>query len=400
MIKAKASLKGKINYVVEYVEPVTQEKTAIPTEDIQEIIPDKNITGLSKVIIQPIPNEYAKTEGTLAISNNGEYNVKTYEKVNVQTSPKIVDIDYTKINDNASYTNFYYMITHIYDVDLSSISRNHCKYLFANLINLIYLPDQIEIPQNITNIANMFNSCNKLTKIPEMNTSNINDMSSLFAYCSNLESIPLLDVANVKYTSSMFTDCSKLKELPDLSFGDLSSGNSMFLNCSNLLNLNNIKINKISGLLSHMFFSCFHLKNLPVLQNKDFSGVTYMGNFANSCYILEDIVSFFGENPNTTNCTDFSNAFRACYLLKDLPVFDFSKAKNLASMFDSILSKNNLTDNALNNILLSCCTVGSSYTSTKTLKTLFNATLGREYQARIQSLPAYQQFLDAGWTIN
>ena len=35
-----------------------QEKKVIPTKEIQEILPDKEYDGLSKVIVDKIPNEY------------------------------------------------------------------------------------------------------------------------------------------------------------------------------------------------------------------------------------------------------------------------------------------------------------------------------------------------------
>ena len=40
-----------------------QEKEAIPTKEQQEIVPDKNYDGLSKVTVNPIPDEYIIPSG-------------------------------------------------------------------------------------------------------------------------------------------------------------------------------------------------------------------------------------------------------------------------------------------------------------------------------------------------
>lgn len=54
-----------------------------PSEEEQEYI------GLyGTVNVDKIPDEYTKTEGTLEITDNGEYDVKTYEKANVSIEKK------------------------------------------------------------------------------------------------------------------------------------------------------------------------------------------------------------------------------------------------------------------------------------------------------------------------
>ena len=84
-IKPKLNIAGKINKTIEYISPNNQEKNVIPTKEIQEITPDEKYNGLSKVIVDKIPDEYIIPSGEINISQNGTYDVtdKTSAKVNV-----------------------------------------------------------------------------------------------------------------------------------------------------------------------------------------------------------------------------------------------------------------------------------------------------------------------------
>ena len=89
-----------------------------------------------------------------------------------------------------------------------------------------------------------------------------------------------------------------------------------------------------------------------------------------------------------------ASMFSNCYSLRDVPVFDFSKATDMTNTFANCYI---LTDKSMDNILQTC--IGAtSFTGTKTLK---NIGFNSDYQttARIQALPHYQDFINAGWTI-
>jgi len=65
------------------VNSLNQEKVVQPTTDEQVILPDENYDGLSKVTIKSIPSEYIIPHGILNITDNGEYDVNNYAKINV-----------------------------------------------------------------------------------------------------------------------------------------------------------------------------------------------------------------------------------------------------------------------------------------------------------------------------
>ena len=145
----------------------------------------------------------------------------------------------------------------------------------------------------------------------------------------------------------------------------------------------------------------------------DTSNVTTMYNAFNKCENLVNVPLL-----NTSNVTNMQSAFGYCSMLKEVPLLDTSKVTNMRSMFigcvrlttiplldtsnvtniDTMFTDcANLTDTSLNNILQMCINA-IAYNGTKTLAYIgFNST---KYPAsRIQALPKYQDFIDAGWTI-
>lgn len=117
-----------------------------------------------------------------------------------------------------------------------------------------------------------------------------------------------------------------------------------------------------------------------------------------ACYGCSNLKKFIFTNKlDTSNVTTFKQMFYGCKLLEDVSKFNFSSVgyNGVQNMFYQCWS---LTDTSLNNILLSCITMNPSYTAAKTLAVMGFARVNYP-EARIQALPAYQDFIDAGWTI-
>lgn len=121
----------------------------------------------------------------------------------------------------------------------------------------------------------------------------------------------------------------------------------------------------------------------------DTSTNTAWGYFAGSCDNLLEIPLL-----DSSNVTSMDHAFYICSSLTTIPIFDTSKVTSFSSAFEYTPK---LSDASLNNILQMCINA-TSYNKTKTL---YQVGLRKTNYpvARIEALPHYQDFIDAGWTI-
>ena len=138
---------------------------------------------------------------------------------------------------------------------------------FSNLTEIVGL--EYLNTSRVTNMANMFYECNKLTSldVSHFNTSKVTDMSNLFEGCFRLTSLDVSswDTSNVTYMMSMFGSCYNLATL------DLSNWNTsnvmntvyMFYSCRNLITIYasekwNMDKVTVDG-SNHMFQNCERL---------------------------------------------------------------------------------------------------------------------------------------------
>lgn len=137
--------------------------------------------------------------------------------------------------------------------------------------------------------------------------------------------------------------------------------------------------------MNSFFKNCINLENVPML---DTSKIKTMSSCFSSCGKIETMPLW-----NTSIVTTMSNMFSGCTELKNVPVLNTTTLLTASSMFSNC---NKLTDESIDNILQMCANA-TLFTGTKTLYALgFRKTIYT--QAKIQSLPHYQDFIDAGWT--
>jgi surface protein len=182
-----------------------------------------------------------------------------------------------------------------------------------------------------------------LKKIPSniVLPSRLTSLSEAFSNYYQLQSVPLFDTSNVTNMGSMFYGCTSLQSVPLFNTSNVTTMNWMFRDCSNLL-------------------------SVPAF--------------------------------NTSKVTSFANMFNNCSLLTTLPVFDFSAVNNTNGLNYFVRSCGRLTDTSLDNILQSCVTA-TSFTGRKTLTELGFSDNITYPVSRIEALPHYQDFVNAGWSI-
>lgn len=122
----------------------------------------------------------------------------------------------------------------------------------------------------------------------------------------------------------------------------------------------------------------------------DTSQMTDFRYFFSGCSSLVEIPAI-----NTSNAKNASYMFTDCTNLTTIPVLDFSNVRNIENAYRGCP---NFTDETLDNILVSLAMTKITLTYYKNLSEQgFNST---NYPAsRIQALPHYQDFINAGWTI-
>ena len=90
---------------------------------------------------------------------------------------------------------------------------------------------------NVTNTSFMFDSCGKLTTIPQLDTSKVTLMQYMFNYCDELTSIPELDTSKVTNMANMFYNCGKLTSIPQLNAVNVTRFDDMLYGCYKLTSI-------------------------------------------------------------------------------------------------------------------------------------------------------------------
>lgn len=134
----------------------------------------------------------------------------------------------------------------------------------------------------------------------------------------------------------------------------------------------------------------FKSSNLTSFPLVDTSNVTTMTSMFQMCFGLTTIPQL-----NTGNVQYMQYTFQWCPITT-VPLLDTHSCQTMTDMFGNCT---NIDDTGLDNILQMCANVDDGYFSNKTLSDIGIKTSTYSSE-KIQSLPHYQDFLDAGWTIS
>lgn len=106
-IRTKGGTSAALTYPAGFVSAIQaiptpgamQTKNVTPTKSTQIVTPDTGYDGLSRVTVNPIPNQYITPTGTLTITENGTYDVTAYASVIVNvSSSETYDVTITLTN--------------------------------------------------------------------------------------------------------------------------------------------------------------------------------------------------------------------------------------------------------------------------------------------------------------
>lgn len=285
-VSGTASVKGVVNKAIEYQVPYTQDKTITPTKNEQIVVPDEEYNALSKVVVEPIPNEYIIPSGDITITENGTYDVKDKESAIVNVGGYFIT-EYN-IRTSVQYPKVQYMVKKIPMITV-----------------------------NIGSLDGLFYGCNVLEDIePLIFTKPITSTSYMYNGCHKLKSFQDLDMSEVTNANSMYYDCYYLQKAPFIKIPlKITSANRLFSGCLSLMEALDFDTSNITD-MTYMYQSCFAIKEIP---KYDTSNVTSFYQWIN-CNANYSIPSEF---PGKL----FNSA------LEKVPELDASSCNNVYNMF-------------------------------------------------------------------
>ena len=287
ILKQPQKITAKLNKTIIHEYPLLQEKSITPSEQVQEIVPDESIYGLSKVTVRAVDlqeltgdataTEKDILEGKIAYVN-GEKITGTMEKHD--GTYKITDTSYLFYQGTRANV--------ITDVLKLCSDITNTSYMFENCEDLTELDVSSLDTTKVTNMAHMFSKCSNLTELDVSNfdTTQVTNMSYMFANCSNLTELDVssFDTKQVTNMSYMFSACLRLTELNLSNFdtSQVTNMSYMFGSCNNLteLNLSSFDISKVSN-ITYMFSNCKALTNLNSFKNLGKGYTRASNNYSN-----------------------------------------------------------------------------------------------------------------------
>lgn len=339
-----------------------QEKEATPTKEMQQIIADQQYDGLSKVVVNAIPDEYIIPSGEIEINANGIYNVT--DKVSARVSVPEKTLTTKTITANGTYNatddnvDGYSQVTvetsgvDINDyfwenfdlhggtswdksnlpkilkkviIDKTQASMGYAFYE-TNLETIIFKPT---VAKQLTTALAMFDGCTKLKTIEGLtyfDFSKVTSLNSLFERCESLESIPYFDTSSCTSMQDTFYDTRKLTNIPLYDTSNVTYMVNLFYKSgiTQMPMFNTSKVTNMEGILKHA-------PNLEVFPELDTSNVTNMSSAFYNASSLKEI-----KKINLGKVTNISHLLEYCDKLTILGGFE-----NLGEGYLTTTSANN-----------------------------------------------------------
>ena len=187
----------------------------------------------------------------------------------------------------------------VFEASFANARPTTCYAWFKNFSELMKIEGIENLnTENVTSMAYMFSSCNKLAEldVTHFNTANVKNMKYMFEYCEGLSSLDVtnFNTANVTNMLAMFGRTS------------LTSLDVTHFNTANVKDM------------TSMFYACRGLTSLDVT-NFNTANVTSMRYMFCKC---DKLTSLDVTNFNTAKVTDMDNMFFGCKMLKEIYVSD------------------------------------------------------------------------------
>lgn len=222
-------------------------------------------------------------DGTLEITENGQYDVTEYESadVNVASQPNLQNKSLTITTNETQTISADENYDGLGSVEIttnvagSSAIPNGTKFGYSSSVSSSLDTSQIEDMMNLfsnstfttmplintssaTTMERMFYGCSKLTSVPQLNTSSATRTNEMFYGNYALVTVPVFDLSSVTFMYNMFNGCNVLSN---------ESLNNILASCisATKVTINNYKKLSAIGLNSTQATTCTGLSNWEAL---------------------------------------------------------------------------------------------------------------------------------------